>query len=165
MKIVNFLKYAAILLISCTALGENTTTTQPQISKQNYQMAQKGCQKPIGYFPTPSKLMCLLTALGLSDKEAKPKALALIFNVCHGRVLQPPPGLKPKAYQTLGACLSDPNEVILINSQLKAQGLPEIKVVNTDVLGTTSKPVGTAPSSSPTMTAPSLPGPTTTSPR
>lgn len=153
MKIRNYLLSVTILMASYGVYGQATTTTppqpqvtptqptttQPQITpaqaNQILQLAQKGCQKPIGFFPTPAKLTCLMTALGITDKDAKPKALAMIFNVCHGRTLAAPPaGVTPKSYATLGDCLNDPAAIALINTELKAQGFPEIKVVNTSVL-------------------------------
>lgn len=152
MKIINIFMCAS-LIASSSIFAQTGTTTQPQttqpqttqpqtvkpqtISKQNLLVAQKGCQKPIGFFPTPAKLMCLMGALGISQQDAKPKALALIFNVCHGRVSQAQPaGTQAKSYGTLGECLSDPAAITIINTELKSQGLPEVNVVNKDVLTT-----------------------------
>lgn len=119
--------------ISMIISGAFAQTIQTEDQKR-LEMAKEGCQKPIGFFPTPSKLMCALSALGISEKEAKPKALALVFGVCQGRVSQPVAGVTPKAYPTLGACLKDPQAVTLINKELTAKGFPEVKVVNPSIL-------------------------------
>lgn len=85
------------------------------------QMAREGCQKPIGMLPSPKKLMCILHATGLKQDEVKPKAVALIFNVCQGRVTKTDTaGIIPKRYKTLGECLNDPNAITLINKELQA---------------------------------------------
>jgi hypothetical protein len=111
--------------------------TQQQASPQQQreiQMAQQGCQKPIGFFPTPSKIMCVLTALGKNQNEVKAKALAIVFTVCQGHVVQAQSNVKLKKYGTLGACLTDPAAVTQINSALTSHGFQEVKVVNPSVL-------------------------------
>jgi hypothetical protein len=110
---------------------------QQQASPQQQreiQMAQQGCQKPIGFFPTPSKIMCVLSALGKNQNEVKAKALAIVFTVCQGHVVQTQSNVKLKKYGTLGACLTDPAAVTQINSALTSHGFPEVKVVNPSVL-------------------------------
>ncbi|MBA2654087.1 MAG: hypothetical protein H0U71_03345 [Gammaproteobacteria bacterium] len=121
-----------LLAITTSAYPENQGATQDQ---DRLQMAKVGCQKPLGFFPTPSKIMCMLTALGISEQTTKPKAFALMFNVCQGRTLQPlPSNYVPKKYPTLNACLSDPSAIGLINKELQSQGFPAVKVVNPGVL-------------------------------
>lgn len=136
-----------LFTVSGGAFSEQVTKQPTQQATQQdlnrLQMAREGCQKPIGYFPTPSKLMCLLTALGVSEKEVKAKALALMFNVCHGRTLQPQPaGFIPKKYDNLGNCLKDPDAITLINKELTAQGFPSVKVTNPGVLTPPVTPKG-----------------------
>lgn len=142
MKKLIILLTSLSILISSSVFAEssaNQTTVQVQqqqpISKQQLQKAALGCQKPIGFFPTPSKLVCLLTAIGQSEKDIKPKAMAIIFSSCQGRLLQPQPaGSTAKKYPTLGACLQDPAAIEVINRELAAQGFNPISVVNPSVL-------------------------------
>jgi hypothetical protein len=129
MKTLIFVIGLAISAVTSSVFSQ----TQPQPQEQQ---AREGCSKPLGFFPTPSKLMCLLVAIGVSEKDIKPKALALIFNVCQGHSLQPQPaGVTLKSYSTLGACLNDPAAITLINKELTAQGFLKIKVVNPAILG------------------------------
>ncbi len=119
------------LTVTCSVFA------QEQASQQQYdlQLANKGCQKPLGFLPTPAKVMCLLTAFGKSEKEVKPKALAIVFTVCRGYTVQQlPAGTTAKKYANLGTCLKDPTAITLINNELKAKGFPPVKVINTGVL-------------------------------
>lgn len=137
MRKIIVLALMSIFIVPGSALSQNMTA---QRSNQQIQSAVHGCQKPIGFLPTPSKLMCMLTALGINDEEAKSKALAIIYSVCHGRTLQPlPAGTTAKAYSTLGACLSDPNAIAIINNELTAANFKPVKVVNPNVLNNTKK--------------------------
>lgn len=120
---------------STTAPTTTTTQQTTVVDPQRLQMAKVGCQKPIGFFPTPSKLMCLLVAMGKTEKDIKPKAMAVVFSGCQGRLTQPQPaGVTPKRYPTLGACLSDPMAVEAINKELAAQGFNPVTIVNPNVL-------------------------------
>lgn len=127
-----------IIIILGSLLITSTLFAQQQSYQQtdnNLQEAREGCQKPIGYFPTPAKLRCLLTAFGLPHDEAKPKALAMVFQVCHGRTLNPPPaGVTLKKYQNLASCLNDPTAIKTMNNELTTAGLSPVKVVNPAVL-------------------------------
>lgn len=142
---------SSIITATCaiSAQAQFQTSTPDQ---QRLQMAKEGCQKPIGFFPTPSKLMCILTATGTSEKEVKPKALALVFNVCQGHLTQTSAGVTPKAYSSLGACLSDPTAVALINKELTTHKFPEIKIVNSSVFTAPAAPA-TAPATAPAAPA------------
>jgi hypothetical protein len=132
MKKLNFILSLGLIAFSSAIFAETQASSQKD---QLLQLSQKGCLKPIGFFPTPAKIMCIMNTFGISQKEFKSKALALVFNVCKGRVLvTPPAGITLKPYDTLGNCLSDPTAVMLINRELKAQGFPEVKVVNPDIL-------------------------------
>lgn len=117
--------------------GNQLALAQPSEEAKKLQLAREGCQKPLGLFPSPSKLMCLLEAFGISEKEIKPKTLALVFTVCEGRTLQSQPaGTPPKKYNNLSACLSDPAAIALINKELISQGFPVVKIVNSAILST-----------------------------
>jgi hypothetical protein len=145
MKTLSFVTVLAILTVTSSAYSQARPQLQEQ-QQQQLQTAQEGCQKPLGYFPTPSKLICLLSAIGVSEKDIKPKALALIFNTCRGHSLQPQPaGVTLKSYSTLGTCLSDPVAIASINKELTAQGFLKIKVMNPAVLGATQQPAPSAP--------------------
>lgn len=129
MKIIASITIAMCLTASSSILAEQTSTQYP------IHEARAGCLKPIGYLPTPSKLMCMLTAFGKAQSDVKPKALAIVYSVCKGRPLQPQPAnYTPKIHPTLGACLKDPSTVNLINKELTASGFREIHIVNSSVL-------------------------------
>lgn len=137
-----FLSFNQALFAATTPATTTTppATTTPQIDAQTLSVAQSGCQKPIGYIPTPAKLICLLTALGVPQENAKAKQMAIIYGVCQGRTLsQQPAGTTLKSYPTLGACLGDPAAITIINSELKTNGYEQVKVVNTQVLGATGQ--------------------------
>lgn len=138
MKNLTMMFTALCLIVSSNIFAATTTTitTQPKtVDQQTIQMAKKGCQKPLGFFPTPSKLTCLLTAIGKSEKDIKPKAMAIIFSACQGHLLQPQPnGTKPKKYATLAACLNDPIAIEAINKELGASGFSPIAVANPSVI-------------------------------
>jgi hypothetical protein len=120
-------------LTFASGIFAQTSATQEQ---QKLKMAQEGCNKALGFFPTPSKLVCVLTAIGKNQHEIQPKAVAVIFSVCQGRVPSAEPGVKSKVYKTLGECLSDDNAVKLINAELdkQPQKFPPIKIVHPQVL-------------------------------
>lgn len=110
------------------------TTSVQNVSQDDLMQAREGCQKSLGFFPTPAKLKCVLTALGL-PADTKPKALALIFNVCHGRILKADTsGIAVKSHPTLASCLSDPQTVDLLNKELQAHGFSPVKVSNPSIL-------------------------------
>lgn len=107
------------LFLASIGLAQHQQLSNTQNSQ--VQMAKEGCQKAIGWMPTPQKLRCILYATGLKQDEVKPKAVALIFSVCQGRVMKADTaGITPKKYGTLGECLSDPNAITLINKELQA---------------------------------------------
>jgi hypothetical protein len=113
-------------------------TTQTKVTPQDQarlQAAKNGCQKPLGFFPTPSKILCVLTAAGLSEQSTKAKEIALIFTVCKGYSLQSA-STEQKAvkYNTLGACLKDPSALQRLNKELTAQGFQPVTIVNPTVL-------------------------------
>jgi hypothetical protein len=132
-------KYIIAFLFGCLAISTaysqapNANAAREQV---NTQMARTGCQKSLGFFPTPSKIMCVLGAIGKSENQVKPKELAVVFTVCQGHVVPQQVGANTgvKKYATMGACLSDPNAVATINKELTAQGFSTIKVVNPGVL-------------------------------
>lgn len=127
--------FAGISFVMSTSVFATVATQQEPVSKQQLQKAAQGCQKPLGFFPTPSKLICLLTAIGKTEKDIKPKAMAVIFSTCQGHLLQPQQaGTAPKKYATLAACLKDPAALESINKELAAQGFSPVTVVNPSVL-------------------------------
>ena len=77
----------------------------------------------------------MLSALGLTQQEIKPKALAIIFTICQGRHPVAQAAGAPKKFANLGSCLSDGNTVKLINDELQKQGFPQISVKHPEVLG------------------------------
>lgn len=162
MKKLSLIISLGFLTISTVSFAQTSTQSQtPSIEQQKLQMAKDGCGKPIGFLPTPSKLACMLVALGVSEQEVKPKALAIIFAVCHGQLLKAAaPGVTPKSYSTLGECLNDPAAITLINKELTAQGFSEIKIVNPSIL---TAPAAPSTTSTPTI-APSAPAAPATTP-
>lgn len=128
-------------MASCSTIFAAATTSmqtanqQPVVSQQQIAAAKQGCQKKIGFFPTPAKLTCMLTAIGKTEQDIKPKAMAIIFSACQGRTMTPPAAnTTVKKYPTLGACLSDPSAVETINKELLSQGFNPIVIANPAVL-------------------------------
>lgn len=121
------------LILTITSIFSQPQPQQLSPEQQHMlALAREGCQKPLGYFPTPSKLMCVLTAVGKSQKEVKAKSLAIIFSVCRGQGFQT--NVTYKKYDTLANCLKDPAAITLINKELTAEGFPAVKIVNPSIL-------------------------------
>lgn len=131
-----------LLMASCSTIFAAATTSQPMnqqpvVSQQQIQAAKQGCQKKLGFFPTPAKLTCMLTAIGKTEQDIKPKAMAIIFSACQGRTMQPQAAnATVKKYPTLGACLSDSAAVETINKELSTQGFNPVVIANPTVLST-----------------------------
>jgi|LakMenEpi03Aug12_release.lakeMendotaPanAssembly.Ray.scaffolds.fasta_scaffold756167_1 hypothetical protein len=141
-------KFNLLLVLSCLVVSSSifSQPVPPQKAQGNIELAREGCQKPLGFFPTPAKLQCMLTAFGLSQSDTKPKTMAIIFNVCEGRSLQPPSANnKMKKYPTLAACLQDPAGISNINKELASEGFPAVKIVHPEVLSSPSKEAATTP--------------------
>lgn len=130
MKKIIIIAFSVLIAVTMSSFA-----IEKQTQLYNQDVARKGCNKPLGFFPTPAKLTCMLSAIGKTEKEVQPRVLAIIFTTCHGETLQPlPAGVTAKKYPTLGACLKDPAAIAIINNELKAKNFPLLKIMNTDIL-------------------------------